>query len=151
MWEEKEASVVNKLPPRKKIAFAALGALAILLAGNTPAQAEGVGGRGSGGGHGGGAVGHGSEGHHFEGGHFDGHHFEGHHFEGHHFDGRHFEGRHFEGHDRFFGFAPVFPYDVPDYDPYYAAPSYSYYCPSYDAYYPSVTSCPEPWTPVPPP
>jgi hypothetical protein len=137
--------LVNKPGPRKTIALAALGALAILLTGNTSAQAAGVRGRDSGGGHGG-AVGHGSDGHHFEGGHFDGGHFEGHHFEGHHFDGHHFE-----GHDRFFGFAPVLPYsDVPEYDPYYAAPSYSYYCPSYNAYYPSVTTCPEPWTPVPP-
>src|SRR5712675_2249833 len=108
---------VNKLAPRNKIALAALGALAITLAGKTPAQAAGAGGRGFGGGHAGGSAGHGSEGQHFGGGHFEGHHFDGHHF---------------EGHDRFFGFAPVLPYyDVPDYDPYYSAPSYSYYCPSY--------------------
>jgi len=120
---------MKRLTIRKRIAFVALAALAMVMTVNAPSQAAGVGGNASGRGHGGGAVEH----HGFEGQHFEGHHFEGRHFEGHDFEGRHF------------GFGPVFPY----YAPYYAAPSYWYYCPSYGAYYPSVTSCPEPWVTVP--
>jgi hypothetical protein len=30
-----------------------------------------------------------------------------------------------------------------------APPAYWYFCPSYGAYYPNVSSCPEPWVPVP--
>ncbi|HXJ84771.1 MAG TPA: hypothetical protein VMS64_39535 [Candidatus Methylomirabilis sp.] len=37
--------------------------------------------------------------------------------------------------------APIYPAPVP--------PSYWYYCPAYGAYYPDVTSCPQPWVPVP--
>jgi hypothetical protein len=112
----------------KRLVFVALAALTIVLALTAPSQAAGSGGHGSQGGHPGGGVTHPA--------------FDGHHFEGHHFDGRHFD-RGF--HDRFgFGVAPVFPYDS-----YYATPGYWYYCPSYGAYYPSVTSCPDPWVPVP--
>jgi len=140
---------VKTHPRPRKIAFVALGALAIMLAASTPSQAAG--GHVVAGGHGVAAVaqhgfeGHHSEGHGFEGHHFEGHGFEGHHFEGHGFEGHHFEGRHFEDHDGRFGFGLVVPYSPP----YYAAPSYWYYCPSYGEYYPNVTSCPEAWVPVP--
>ena len=33
--------------------------------------------------------------------------------------------------------------------PTYPGPTYWYYCPSYGAYYPYVSSCSEPWVPVP--
>jgi len=141
---------MKRLTVRKKIAFVAVAALAIVMTVNAPSQAADGRGDHFGGGRGGGAGEHrGFEGRRFEGRHFEGRHFEGRHFEGRHFEGRHFEGRHFEGRDfddRFgFGFGPVVPY----YDPYYAAPSYWYYCPSYGAYYPDVTTCPEPWLSVP--
>src|SRR6267142_1350831 len=116
---------MKRLTVRKKIAFVAVAALAIVMTVNAPSQAADGRGDHFGGGRGGGAGEHRG-------------------FEGRHFEGRHFEGRHFD--DRFgFGFGPVVPY----YDPYYAAPSYWYYCPSYGAYYPDVTTCPEPWLSVP--
>jgi hypothetical protein len=123
-----------KQPRRaKRMVFVALAALAIVLAVTAPSQAAGFGGHGPQGGHPGGGVEH-------QGG--DGHHVDGHHVDGHHFEGRHFD-RGF--HDRFgFGVAPVFPYYA-----YPATPGYWYYCPSYGAYYPYVTSCPDPWVPVP--
>jgi len=43
-----------------------------------------------------------------------------------------------------FGFVPIYP---PIYG--YQVPAYWYYCPSYGTYYPNVTSCPEPWVPIP--
>ena len=123
---------------KKRFAFAAFAALAIVLAGSAPSHAEGVRGHGFEGGHGGGAMEHHG---------FDGHHFEGHGLDGHHFAGHDFDRRHFEGHGSWLG--PVFPYYPPVYSPDEVAPSYWYYCPSYDAYYPSVTSCPEPWETLP--
>jgi hypothetical protein len=162
---------VKNLTRRRRMVFAAITALGLVLAVSTPSQAAGMGGGGGGhggggggggGGHGGGGGGGGGHGGgSFGGGHgggggehgggggghgFEGHGSDGHHFEGHDHDGHHFEGRDFD--DRFgfgFGFGPFFPY----YDPYYAAPSYGYYCPSAQAYYPSVSSCPEAWVPVP--
>src|SRR5256885_14765373 len=124
-----ERGITMKNPVHsKKVAFAALGALAILFATSTPSLAAGVGGHGFGGHDGGGAFGqHDSEGHGSEGRHFEGHHFEGHHFEGH----------------GGFGFGVAFPYYGPYYPPFYGAPSYSYYCPTFEAYYPSLTSCPD--------
>ena len=44
---------------------------------------------------------------------------------------------------------PVYAYDYPPAYTYAPAPSYWYYCPSYGQYYPNVSSCPEPWVPVP--
>jgi len=123
---------------KKRFAFAAFAALAIVLAGSAPSHAEGVRGHGFEGGHGGGAMEHHG---------FDGHHFEGHGLDGHHFAGHDFDRRHFEGHGSWLG--PVFPYYPPVYSPDEVARSYWYYCPSYDAYYPSVTSCPEPWETLP--
>jgi len=82
---------VKTHPRPRKIAFVALGALAIMLAASTPSQAAG--GHVVAGGHGVTAVAqHGFEGHHSEGHGFEGHHFEGHGFEGHHFEGHGFEG-----------------------------------------------------------
>jgi len=80
------------------------------------------------------------------------------HFDGHHafrpgFDGRHHfvRGPHvgvFVGVPLFV--PPVYPaYYPPTYAYEAPAPSYWYYCPSYGAYYPNVSSCPEPWVPVP--
>jgi hypothetical protein len=44
---------------------------------------------------------------------------------------------------------PAYPYYYPPAYTYEPAPSYWYYCPSYGQYYPNVSSCPEPWVPVP--
>ena len=133
---ESEVFTVDMLRGAKKMAFAAVAALAIVLAVNAPSQARGMGGHE--GGHSGGAVGHGFEGHRG--------------FEGHHdFDGRHFDGRHFDRGVRG-GFGFVSPYPYYDYSPpayTYDAPTYYWYCPSYGAYYPSVASCPDTWVPVP--
>src|SRR5437879_1549867 len=126
------------------MAFAAVAALAIVLAVTAPSQARAMGGHE--GGHSGGAVGRGFEAHHG----FEGHHgFAGHRgFEGHRFDGR-FD----PGVRGGFGFgvaAPYYPYY--DYCPPaypYDAPMYYWYCASYGAYYPSVASCPDSWVPVP--
>ena len=95
-------------------------------------------GGGSGGFHGGGGGGfHGSGG-------FQGHPaFHGHGFH-HGFHGR-----------TFVGVAPFFwdPFPVYVAPPVYTAPApydaYWYYCPSAGGYYPYVSSCPEPWVPVP--
>ena len=115
----------------KRLAVLAIAALGIVLVINGASEARGAGGHGGGGGfHSGGAVAH-------QG-------FVGHHgFDGHHFDGRF--------HGRFgFGAVPIVPFSG-YYAPAYPdlAPVYWYYCPSYGAYYPGVTSCPEPWVPVP--
>jgi len=50
--------------------------------------------------------------------------------------------------------APVYPYPDPYSPPEVAAqaspaPQYWYYCTSQKEYYPYITSCPEPWQPVP--
>ncbi len=83
-------------------------------------------------------------------------------------DGQRFSGRHpdaFEKHDAFDGhrefdrdrhgrvFIGVNPWfywaDPPAYAYTPPAPVYWYYCPSAGTYYPYVSSCPEPWVPVP--
>ena len=134
----------NTLRRAGKFAIAAIAVLAITLVVNAPGEARGMAGGHAGGGHpaGGHPGGFAHQG-------FDGHHGSGDH---HGFNGHHgFVGpRHFG-----FGFVPVFPYSPYGYYPYAPpayggeAPAYWYYCPSAGAYYPNVTSCPEPWQPVP--
>ena len=116
----------------KRFLAVTLAALAIVLVVHARSEARGDGGHGGG-----------------DGGH---HGFEGRGGERHDFD------RH-DGHGFHHGFRngfavgpvyPFYPYD-PGYYPgvYGPTPNYYWYCPSYGAYYPSVTSCPEEWTPVP--
>ena len=81
-----------------------------------------------------------------------------------HHDGRFHDGHFHHGGRVFVGVGPVFPWwdpypvyvappPVVDAPPVYVQPApsgYWYYCPSAGAYYPNVSSCPEPWVPVPP-
>lgn len=110
---------MNKLGGPKKILFATLAALAIVLAVNAPSQAAGMGGRG------------------FEGGHRDGA-VELRGFDEHRGSDGRFDRR---GRGGFaFDFEPGVPYETP---------TYYWYCPSYGVYYPSVTTCPDAWVLVP--
>ena len=126
---------MRKLRTARKMAFAVLGALALVLALNAPGQARPL------------AL---SVPHQVRP-------------DGHGFDGQHGFVHHDFAHDGFhhgFGFAlgPVYPYYgyaygyYPyGYSPYYGyqAPAYLYYCGSLGAYYPSAQTCPEGWVPVP--
>lgn len=119
---------MRKLKTARKMTFAVLGALALVLALNAPGQARPP------------AL---SVPHQVRP---DGHAFASHHGFAHH------------GFHHGFGFAlgPVYPYYPYGYYPYgyfpyygYQAPAYLYYCGSLGAYYPSAQTCPEGWVPVP--
>lgn len=69
-------------------------------------------------------------------------------FEHHGLDGHREFHRDVHGHV-FIGVDPWFYWAAPPAYAYAPPPSYWYYCPSAGAYYPYVTSCPEPWVPVP--
>jgi len=121
----------------RRMAWIALVAVVLVLAFNGPSEARG----GGGGGHAGGGA-------HVGGGHPSGGHFNAHHFEG----GRFHHGWRGGYTYPYYGIYPYYGYDsgsdyAPDYP--YQPPTAWWYCPSYGAYYPSVTSCPEAWTPVP--
>jgi hypothetical protein len=79
----------------------------------------------------------------FQGGpHFQGGAFQEHHgFDGHREFHRDLHGRVFIGVNPWFYYPPAYAYTPP--------PAYWYYCPSAGTYYPYVSSCPEPWVPIP--
>ena len=132
--ERKKVRILNRL-------LSLTTALFLILAAATPGIAlAAAGGHGGGGFHGGSSAHSGFRGHVGHPG-FVGH--PGHRFVGHH---GFFRGGGFvvvPG----FGFYGGYPY--PYYDGTAAYPDYWYYCQSAGGYYPYVSTCPEPWVPVP--